>query len=108
MEAEGFVRYRSGYADADLGRLKAQKAFISSLIKKLMTPAMIKKAPQLIQIAFDNLKTDMKLEDAVFLGTQATKVKAENIQFFTLPGEGVGQTTALLRKRDDGDYQHLF
>lgn len=90
VQAEGFVRFRSGYADADLGRLKAQKAFLSSLIQKLLTPSMLAKAPQMIQNAFQNLKTDLKLEDAVYLGTQATGVQASDIRFFTLPGEGVG------------------
>ena len=89
-DAEGFVRFRHGYDDADIGRLKAQKAFISSLMKKLLTPAMITKAPQFIQIAFENLKTDMKMEDFVYLGTQATKLSAESIAFFTLPGEELG------------------
>lgn len=98
VQAEGFVRFRSGYADADLGRLKAQKAFISSLMQKLLTPSMLAKAPELIQIAFKNLKTDLKLEDAVYLGNQATKVKAENIHFFTLPGEGVGANYGIYKE----------
>jgi len=35
-EAEKFVRYRSGYVRGDLGRLDAQKIFMSALFKKLL------------------------------------------------------------------------
>lgn len=86
-QAEGFVRYRSGYPDADLGRLKAQKAFMAATIKQMMTPKMILKIPQLAQTAIENVKTNLTLSELVYLANQALSLDAQNIRFFSLPGE---------------------
>ena len=34
-DAEGFIRFRSGYVTADIGRIDAQKIFMTSMIKKI-------------------------------------------------------------------------
>ncbi|MDF2521431.1 MAG: LytR3 [Clostridia bacterium] len=43
-----FLRFRSGYVDQDLGRIKAQQKFINAFIDKLTSPSVILKAPTLI------------------------------------------------------------
>lgn len=88
-QAEGFVRYRKGYADADIGRLKAQRAFISSFMEKLLSTQSATKIPQLVKAVYDNLKTDCGLEDMIYLANQAFQLDSEDILFFTLPGEGL-------------------
>jgi len=40
-KAEQYVRFRKGYVDQDLGRMRAQKAFLSAAIKKMLTPSTI-------------------------------------------------------------------
>ncbi len=47
-EAEQFVRYRSGYVNADLGRLDAQKIFLKAFAKQCQTLSI----PALLRITF--------------------------------------------------------
>ncbi len=50
-EAEQFVRYRSGYANADLGRLDAQKLFLKALAKKCKSISYM----QMLKAAFGSM-----------------------------------------------------
>lgn len=90
-DAIGFIRYRKGndnkegYADGDLGRIKAQQEFLKSLIKKTLSI----KLPFIIKTSFENIKTDIKLSEAITLSKVLFKVKEEDINFNTLPGEAV-------------------
>lgn len=86
-QAEGFVRYRSGYADADIGRLKAQKAFISAFMKKIFSLEGALKIPELIDTVGQNLKTNLNTNEMIFLATKALSLGSDAIRFFTLTGE---------------------
>ncbi|MGI6030205.1 MAG: LCP family protein [Eubacteriales bacterium] len=86
-KAEGFVRFRSDYADADIGRLKAQKAFISAFMSKLLNLGTVLKVPEMIDAINSNLKTNLSTSDMVFLAGQALELQSEDIRFFTLTGE---------------------
>ena len=83
-----FLRYRKGnggnigYIDGDLGRVKAQQEFLKSFLKK----ALSIKLPFVIKTSFEQVKTDIKLSDALALGRIAFGIKDENINFNTLPG----------------------
>lgn len=85
--SEGFVRYRYGYVEGDLGRIKAQNIWLSAFIKALLTPSNIAKLPQLVKIAFDNIKTEMTVDELVYLALQASTIGTDKMTFFTLPGE---------------------
>ncbi len=63
-EAEQFVRYRSGYANADLGRLDAQKLFLRAFAKqcKTLTPAQMLR---IIGTAICGVQTDIDLPAAI-------------------------------------------
>lgn len=86
-QAEGFVRYRSGYADADIGRLKAQKAFISAFMKKIFSLNGVLQIPELINTISANLKTNLNTNEMIFLSTKALSLGSDDIRFFTLTGE---------------------
>lgn len=87
VQAEGFVRYRSGYADADIGRLKAQKAFISAFMKKLFSVKGALQIPELVNVIGENLKTNLNTNEMIFLATKALSLGGDDIRFFTLTGE---------------------
>ncbi len=87
VQAEGFVRYRSGYADADIGRLKAQKAFISAFMKKLFSVKGALQIPELVNVVSENLKTNLNTNEMIFLATKALSLGGDDIRFFTLTGE---------------------
>ncbi len=58
-EAEGLLRFRSGYPNADLGRIETQQAFIKELISQKLRLKYILKAVPVINEISENLETDM-------------------------------------------------
>ena len=71
---------------ADIGRMQRQQWFINALLKKMQTPEMIVKIPQLIEIASKYIKTDMNFYDLSRLAAFAKSVNPADIQRATLPG----------------------
>lgn len=86
-KAEQFVRYR-GYADADIGRVKAQQQFVEALIKKALKPATLLKLPKIIDIIQENVETDIQPLEMASLANFARQVKHEDIKMYIVPGEG--------------------
>lgn len=87
-EAAEFVRFRSGYLRGDVGRMDAQKLFLSAFFeaagKKLGDDV-----PKLAMLALKSVKTDMRVDRAISLLRMARMVSPENITILTFPGEEV-------------------
>ena len=87
-QAIGFVRYRSGYAEGDIGRVKAQQLFIEALVNQVATPATVTKMPKLIDIVLDNMDTDLSNGELIWFGKEVLDIDMENdFNMFILPGE---------------------
>ncbi|MBQ9131512.1 MAG: LCP family protein, partial [Clostridia bacterium] len=86
--AEQFVRYRSGYANADLGRLDAQKLFLQALTRKMgeLTAAQRWKV---MGVALTAVQTDLPLQDMIRLFGVFSSYDADRLQMATLPGQAV-------------------
>ncbi len=85
--AEGFVRFRAGYARADLARLDAQKLFMSAFLKKLFSPSSLPKIGNIITEIQKNLYTNLPLDDTLYFGNKAIGIDLTNgITMTTLPG----------------------
>lgn len=82
-EALQFLRYRKGYIDGDLGRIKAQQEFFKAFAKK----AMSYRLPVVIKNIYQYVETDISLFEALYYGTKALDIDVENIKFTTLPGK---------------------
>ncbi len=88
-QAENFVRFRSGYMQADLGRVNAQKIFLTALMQKLKSSFSLEGAATLTKVAeevFRNLHTDLKVSDIVFYAKFLMKVDLANMHMTTIPG----------------------
>ncbi|MCL1834910.1 MAG: LCP family protein [Oscillospiraceae bacterium] len=86
QQALEVVRYRAGYADADIGRIRTQQGFLESAAKQILEK---KNSLNLIEIAgifFDYVKTDMSLNDIIWFAKEFMKIDAENVNFTTAPG----------------------
>lgn len=83
-----FLRFRSGYPDADLGRIKAQQKFIEAFIGKLSSPKILPKALPLLNEMSKSIKTNMPEGDIASYALKAVGIKMENVKLHTLPGEG--------------------
>ncbi|NLG53091.1 MAG: LCP family protein [Clostridiales bacterium] len=88
-DAMGFMRYRHTYVDGDIGRIKAQHAFIEAFMKKMISPSTLSKLPGLAEIAMENVKTDLDIGNLIWLGKECLSLDTENdVKLFTLPGVG--------------------
>ncbi len=86
-EAEGFVRFRHGYVDGDLGRVNAQKIFLAALAKKAMSFSTITKIQPLIETCFEYTTTNLTTTDIIGYAKILLGMDLSNIKFYTVPGE---------------------
>ena len=87
-KAEQFVRYRSGYVDGDVGRIKTQQAFIKAMIARCLEPQNLLKIGTLVNIVLDNTKTNVTQEIASKYIDDAVAFKSDRVRIETLPGVG--------------------
>ena len=57
-QLEGFLRFRHD-AEGDLGRMHRQRQALEALRRQLSQPAVVLRLPQLLQLASDNLNTNL-------------------------------------------------
>lgn len=81
-----YVRFRHD-ALGDIGRVKRQQDFIKAVLKKIQTPAMITKIPELAKKTIELVNSDMTPAQALQLGSYLSDLPPENLSFFTLPGK---------------------
>lgn len=87
-QAEGVVRCRSCYPNADLGRAETQRAFLKAMVSQTITASNVDKVTELIGILQDHVKTNMKLEDMIYFATTAVGMDLdEDLAAATLPGK---------------------
>ena len=99
-EAEGFVRYRSGYGRGDLDRLDAQKIFFAAFAERVMEGESILSAVRLAAVLLGDAITDLTLGDLYSLG-RAVEARGEApLRLVTAPGREV-------RGGDGGSYYGL-
>lgn len=80
------VRFRAGYASADIGRIGTQQDFLLSVAKQMLTLGNIPNLPALISIVEEYVKTDLSAEQLSFLARQFLSCKSDSISFQTMPG----------------------
>lgn len=86
-EAEQFVRYRSGFVNADLGRGDAQKMFMTAFIESVKKNISISNVATIANAILESVKTDMSYREIVEIGTALLDVELSNITMMTVPGE---------------------
>ncbi len=86
--AECFIRYRSGYAMGDIGRLDAQKLFLSALFAKLKNGLTLPAVYELSSIIKNDAITDVRFPTDVFpLLDTVRDGQKKTVVFATVPGE---------------------
>jgi LCP family protein required for cell wall assembly len=86
-QAEGLVRFRKGYAEGDVGRIRTQQLFLEAFAKKLMNPAILTKLPQIVPVIFTTIKTDMPLTEIPQYYAYIKKFDLAQLNFKIIPGE---------------------
>ncbi|WP_313758217.1 LCP family protein [Tissierella sp.] len=87
-KAHDFLRYRKGYAEGDIGRIKAQQMFMKELIKQTLKPKNIIKLPKFVETYYDYVETNIPFKVIAKGALSATKIDLENMTTNTIPGEG--------------------
>lgn len=88
-DAEGFVRFRSNYIQGDLGRVNAQKLFLSSFLSKLKSSVSLTNldaVKALASVMTDNVTSDLTLSDTVYFARQVLSLDLSSVTMVTLPG----------------------
>ena len=81
------VRFRSGYASQDIGRMQTQQAFLKAAAKQTLTPANLGKVDDFVKIFQSYVETDLTLGNLAWLGKEAISMGSDAISFSTLPCE---------------------
>lgn len=91
-KAEDFVRFRKGYVNADLGRMDAQKIFMSAFLKKLFSVSTVKKVPELIGHIMEYVDTNVTFQEATYFGTRLLDMNMSEITMHSLQGTAGSHT----------------
>lgn len=88
-KAEQFVRYRSGYLEGDIGRISAQRLFLTALVNQVKTKLDLTTAINIAKTALQYVTTDLTAAEIAFFAKSAFSIDLADITFTTLPGGGV-------------------
>ncbi|MBQ4592379.1 MAG: LCP family protein [Clostridia bacterium] len=88
-QAECFVRFRSGYTQGDLGRVSAQKIFLTALFEQAKSTVKSASVSKLTEIATEiskYLTTNLSVSDLMFYAKAFLNIDMEDISLLTIPG----------------------
>ena len=83
--AMGVVRFRSGYANGELGRVEMQQKFLKAAASQFITLGNIPNISKVTQILGDGMDTNLSAANIAFFLRQALQCKSEDINFYTMP-----------------------
>lgn len=83
---QDYTTYPAEYGDNDLGRMRTQREFIEATLKQLIRFENVTKVLNLLDIVFNNVKTDLTLETIKYYVPYAFKFNMENIKSGMVPG----------------------
>lgn len=87
--SQEFVRFRSGYANADYGRMDAQKIFATAFLRAVKTNLSLKTALEVAANAVGSVTTSLSSNEFLFLVNKAYDIEMKNVTFSSLPTTGV-------------------
>ena len=85
-EALGVVRFRSGYADADLGRVQVQRDFLAALMDQAVSVEGVVKSPLLLNVLLRHTQTDLNARNLLWLAETVLLADLHHVETVTLPG----------------------
>lgn len=89
VSAEKFVRFRSGYVNADYGRMDAQKLFLFSMLDKIRHDLSLVQTLSLIKDLYTKVTTDIPALSLLSLVPAGFRLAPEKIEMITLKGRSV-------------------
>ena len=80
-----YVRFRNDPL-GDVGRVARQQKFTKELVRKLQSPSIWPKMPELVAEAVKMINTDMTPAQAIQLASYLKDLKDSDLELFTMPG----------------------
>lgn len=87
-QAMWLVRFRSGYAAADLQRVSVQRDFLKAALSQWKKPWNIFRVPAALSLLSKHTLTDMAWNNFSWLGFSVLLCGTDGLESDTLPGEG--------------------
>ena len=88
-KAEQFVRFRSGWVTADIGRTDAQKIFMTAFMKKFIDSISVSMLSQVGNQVLKYVDTNMTINEFIYFGTKVLSIDIDKLTMMTLPGSSV-------------------
>lgn len=85
FQCMGLVRYRHGYYEGDIGRIKVQHDFLRSCAEQFISLGNIPNVGKVINILAENVDTDLSPANIAYFLRQALLCKSEDINFHIMP-----------------------
>lgn len=85
-QALQLVRYRSGYAQADLDRVTVQRAFVKAALSQWLTPGKLPRLPAALKVLSKYTQSNLTDSNYLWLAEAAVFCDMENLSTRTLPG----------------------
>lgn len=76
-----FLRYRKGYREGDIGRVKAQQDFMRSAFKQAIGFDL----PKIAKVVMDNVESDLDIGTVLKILARAPGIKGEDISTYLMP-----------------------
>lgn len=93
-QVQEFLRFRYEPL-GDVSRVQRQQDFLQTVLRQLATPLMLAKAPWVLAIAMDSIKTDLSLKDILYCLNFARALRKEDVNMSIVPGTfAVGEMNA--------------
>jgi len=86
-QALQFARFREGYVEGDLGRVKSQQLLVEALLKELVKPKNIAKVPELVDVIKKTVNTNIPFSKIAKLALKAGNLSADKFNAKIVPGE---------------------
>ncbi|MDR0812534.1 MAG: LCP family protein [Oscillospiraceae bacterium] len=83
--AMGLVRARKMYSSGDIGRVKVQQDFLKTLASQLLAKKNKINILDIASVAFNNVHTDLKLDEVNWFAKEMMKLDIDNIHFTMIP-----------------------
>jgi LCP family protein required for cell wall assembly len=84
-QAEQFARFRKD-KNGDIGRVQRQQALLKALRQRLVTPTVLPRLPQLMQVMQQYVDTNLSLEELLAIAGFALQIQQDTVKMVLLPG----------------------
>ncbi len=76
-----FLRYRKGYTEGDIGRIKAHQQFMKSAFKQMLSFDL----PKTTKVIFENVESDITLSKIMKISAKAVGMTEKDIETYIMP-----------------------